>query len=283
VAALSLPAAGAGINHTRPGAAEEPEVTITTSTIPALRDVDGLAVIGRTKHALMGIRYADDEGGGEPGPKPETPPGNEQPKPGPPAEPEPIEGSDDGGKTFTPAYVEKLRKEAAKNRVEDKAAIQKQIDEAVANGQKAWAAKLGKDLGILEADSEKTPEEIIAELQKERDEAKAERDQFAAERSATREREAIKTAAEANKGNPRLVAAVIREDGLLKDIDPTADDYAAQVAAVVKAEIEKDASLLAVQVAPRSGSENAPDGTPNPGGPKTTEELIKERRKRRGF
>ena len=258
-------------------------MTITTSTILALRDVDGLAVIGRTKHALMGIRYDNGEGGGEPEPKPEPTPENEQPKPGPPAEPDPIEGSTDGGKTFDAAYVEKLRKEAAKNRVEDKAAIQKQIDEAVANGQKAWAAKLGKDLGILEADSEKTPEEIIAELQAERDTFKTERDQFAAERSLAREREAIKAACETHRGNFRLVAAVIREDGLLKDIDPAADDYAAQVAAVVKAEIEKDASLLAVQVAPRSGSEDAPDGTPNPGGPKTTEELIKERRKRRGF
>jgi hypothetical protein len=210
----------------------------------------------------------------------ETPPVVEQPKPGPPAEPETIEGSADGGKTFDSAYVEKLRREAAKNRVDDKAAIQKQIDDAVAAGQKAWAAKLGKDLGILEADSEKTPEEIIAELQKERDEAKAERDQFAAERSATREREAIKTAAEAHKGNPRLVAAVLREDGLLKDIDPAAADYAAQVAAVVKAEIEKDASLLAVQVAPSSGSDAPPAGTPTPGDD-DIETLRKKRAERR--
>ena len=27
------------------------------------RDRDGLAVIGRTKHSLMGIRYAEGEGG----------------------------------------------------------------------------------------------------------------------------------------------------------------------------------------------------------------------------
>jgi len=38
-------------------------VSLTTQTHPAQRDIDGLAVIGRTKHALMGIRYEEGEGG----------------------------------------------------------------------------------------------------------------------------------------------------------------------------------------------------------------------------
>lgn len=38
-------------------------MTTTTSTTPTLRDVDGMAVIGRTKHQLMGIRYGEGEGG----------------------------------------------------------------------------------------------------------------------------------------------------------------------------------------------------------------------------
>jgi hypothetical protein len=38
-------------------------VSIKPSISPALRDIDGLAVIGRSKHALMGIRYEDGEGG----------------------------------------------------------------------------------------------------------------------------------------------------------------------------------------------------------------------------
>jgi hypothetical protein len=252
---------------------------VSTHTHPVHVDADGLAVIGRTRHALMGIRYVEGEGGDET--QPNETPGSEQPKPGPPAEPQEVEGSPDGGKTFDLAYVEKLRKEAAKSRVEDKAAIQKQIDDALAAGQKAWAAKLGKDLGILEADAEKTPDEIIAELQAERDAIKAERDQFAADRSASAEREAIKAAADTHKGNPRLVAAVLREDGLLKDIDPTATDYAAQVAAVVKAEIEKDSSLLAVQVAPSSGGDARPGGQSTPDGPKSIDDIRKDRQKRR--
>jgi len=35
----------------------------STTSPTAQRDLDGLAVIGRTKHALMGIRYAEGEGG----------------------------------------------------------------------------------------------------------------------------------------------------------------------------------------------------------------------------
>ncbi|WP_213816190.1 hypothetical protein [Glaciihabitans sp. dw_435] len=38
-------------------------MTITTCSYPAQRGTDGLAVIGRTKHALMGIRYLENEGG----------------------------------------------------------------------------------------------------------------------------------------------------------------------------------------------------------------------------
>ena len=46
-------------------------MTITVSTIPDLREAEGLMVIGRTKQAIMGIRYDSGEGGGEPEPKPE--------------------------------------------------------------------------------------------------------------------------------------------------------------------------------------------------------------------
>ena len=35
----------------------------TNSIIPAQRDANGMAVIGRTRHQLMGIRYAEGEGG----------------------------------------------------------------------------------------------------------------------------------------------------------------------------------------------------------------------------
>ena len=232
-----------------------------------------------SKLALMGIRFAVGEDGGAPGTPavpatppvapvepvvPATPAEPVVPKPGPPAEPEPIEGSADGGKTFDLAYVEKLRKENAKNRTDDKAAIATQITDALAAGKTDWANALGKQLGIVKDAAALTPDQIIAALTEERDTFKTERDQFASERSTRAERDAIEGASTANQGDFAMVRAVLISEGSLKDIDPTATDYEAQVAAVVKSEIEKNPKLRAVQVAPSSGGA-PPSGTPAPG------------------
>jgi hypothetical protein len=241
----------------------------------------------RSKLDLMGVRFfapeAPPNDGGDPptDPPADPPPGNEPPKPGPP--PGKPEGEDeDALPEWAKKSLKKAREEAAALRVENRDKVQKQIDEALANGQKAWATELAKKLGVLEGEGEKTPEEIIAELQAERDTLASERDTLAAERRATKERNAIEGAAKANGGDTALVRAVLLSEGALKDIDPAADDYAAQVAAIVKAEIEKNPKLREVQVAGRSGGDAPPAGSPNPGGPKSIDELIADRRKRRG-
>ena len=239
-----------------------------------------------SKLALMGIRFIDGEDGAAPIVAPETVPPvvpavvpGDAPKPAPPAGADPIEGSADGGKTFDLAYVEKLRKENAKNRTEDKAAIATQITEALAAGKTDWANELGKQLGLVKDDAALTPDQIIAALTTERDTFKTERDQFATERSARSERDAIEGASKANQGDFAMVRAVLISEGSLKDIDPTATDYAAQVAAIVKAEIEKNPKLRAVQVAPSSGG-TPPSGTPTPG-PQTIDERRKAIREKR--
>lgn len=55
-----------------------------TTVHPVLRDRDGLAIIGRTRHDLMGIRYDGEEGGNTP-PAPPAGGGNSTPPPAPPA------------------------------------------------------------------------------------------------------------------------------------------------------------------------------------------------------
>lgn len=238
-----------------------------------------------SKLDLMGIRLVADpptEGAGDPpaDPPADPAPANDPPKPGPPV---PATGEDEAQlPEWARKELQKVRAEAAAARVENKGKIQTQIDEALKNGQKAWATELAKKLGVLEGEDEKTPEQIIAELQAERDSLATERDTLAAERRANKERNAIEGAAKANGGDTALVRAVLVAEGSLKDIDPEADDYAAQVAAVVKAEIEKNPKLREVQVAGRSGGDAPPAGSPNPGGPKSIDELIEARRKRRG-
>lgn len=240
----------------------------------------------RSKLDLMGIRFFVPENPpADPAPPADPPadpaPPADPPKPSPP--PTPAHGEDESAlPEWAQKSLRKARDEAAALRVENRDKIQAQIDEALANGQKAWALELGKKLGVVEGDKEKTPDEIIAELRAERDTVATERDSLAAERRATKERNAIEGAAKAHGGDAALVRAVLLSEGSLKDIDPAADDYAAQVAAIVKAEIEKNPKLREVQVAPRSGGDAPPAGSPNPDGPKSIDDLIKERRKRRG-
>lgn len=259
-----------------------------------------------TRFRNLNLRFNGPESTGS-----TTPPGGEQPsgdeeqpvvienqpKPAPPAPAEPtpatdpateptpteVEGSTDGGRTFSADYVEKLRKENAAARVAKKDDIQAQIDAALANGQKEWATQLGKQLGVIkDEEAEADPAKIIATITAERDAAKAEADQFKTERRQRAEADALAKASETAEAHADLVEAVVRSKGLLKDIDPTADDYAAQVAAVVKAEVEQNPKLRVVQVAPRSGGENTPTGDQTTAGD-SVEDFRKGRRKRRGL
>lgn len=236
--------------------------------------------VKRSRLDLMGIRFEGDEnagtgeGAGGDEEKPvvlgtvSNPP---KPKPGVQtvAVEEPIEGSPDGGKTFSPEYVEKLRKENAAARVSNKEEIARQIAEATAaaeaKAKKEAYEALGKSLGLV-TDEESDPEKILEQARAEREQAKkdlaAERAERAAEKAASAQRAAIAAAAASNGGDETLVRAVLKAEDLLKDIDTTADDYAAQVAAVVKAEIEKNPKLRAVQVAQRSGGDDTHNGDP---------------------
>lgn len=218
-------------------------------------------------------------------PKPAPPATEQTPATDPATEPTPteVEGSTDGGRTFSADYVEKLRKENAAARVAKKEDIQAQIDTALENGQKEWAKKLGLQLGVIEAEDETPdPAKLIETVTAENTSLKerlAQREAADAERARAT---AIKAASETAEAHPDLVEAVVLSKGLLKDIDPTADDYAAQVAAVVKAEVEQNPKLRVVQVAPRSGGETTPTGDQTTAGD-SIEDLRKGRRKRRGL
>lgn len=240
----------------------------------------------RSKLDLMGIRFDRDEGdestttgegagaGSEEKPEVIATASNPKPKPGTQTvgesvEQDPVEGSTDGGKTFSPEYVEKLRKENAAARVANKDEIARQIAEATATAEakakkEAYEA-LGKSLGLV-AEDETDPEKILEQARAEREQAKqeleSERAERAAEKAAAAKTRAIAAATTANEGDLTLVNAVLTAENSLKDIDVTADDYDAQVAVIVKDAIEKNPKLRAVQVAQRSGGNNTHSGEP---------------------
>jgi len=97
---------------------------VSNPVIHTLRDVDGMAVIGRTRHDLMGIRYEDGEGGNTPAPP--APDAAATPAaPATPAEPVTPPAAPAENVADLPAWAQKIitetRAEAADNRVKAKA------------------------------------------------------------------------------------------------------------------------------------------------------------------
>lgn len=255
----------------------------------------------RSKLDLMGIRFDRDEGdestktgeGAGDEEKPEiigtvaNPP---KPKPGTqtvdPATDDTKTGDDSDDPAVLKAQLAEARREAAKNRIDRKEDVQRQIDEALANGQKAWAKELGKTLGVIEDETESSPEAVAAAVKAENDTLKqqlaSEKAERAAEKATAAQTKALADAATTHGGDLTLVNAVVKADDLLKDIDTTADDYAAQVALVVKDAIEKNPKLRTVQVTTRSGGDDTHTGDPITEAD-SVEKFEKAYRKRHGF
>lgn len=132
----------------------------------AIRDAFGQAVIGRTVHDLMGLRYNEGEGGNAPAG------GQEPPKPGPPTPPPPADGTitPPAGATPDPkpantpkvkfedldpatqAYVRDLRTEAADHRQAAAAA------KAAADAAKAQRDQVLAAMGLKPDGSEQDPD-----------------------------------------------------------------------------------------------------------------------------
>lgn len=221
-----------------------------------------------------------DLGGGD------TTPTDTTPEPTTPADPAPADDSSEP-QTFTPEYVEKLRRENAKLRVDNKDAVQKAIDDAVAKAKADAAAEqaqtIGKALGLIKDDETADPNKLIETLTAERDSIKTERDELAKQRAARTEEDAVRAAAEVHGADLNLVTPYLKGTGALTDLDQTADDYTDQVSALVKATVEKNPKLREVLVASQSTGDAPTTGDPT-GEPEDDIEAQRKRyRKNRGY
>lgn len=179
----------------------------------------------------------------------ETQPEPQAPAQGPQPEPQPDTVEQD---TFDREYVEKLRKEAADYRTKRK-------EEAERAAQlEAELTKYRDGLKNLfgEGEAEKTPEDIIASLT-------AERDQAAQQLAQMRTDQALTAAATQAGADAELLTLVLKGKGALTDLDPNADDFAAQVAALVDAEVAANPKLRATPAVPQS-SGSTPEDTTSP-------------------
>lgn len=214
----------------------------------APRGLDGLAIIGRTRHDLMGIRYEDGEGGNGTGS------GDDQ-------------GAGDGGQggsgngsndnapwtkeNFDPERAHRLVENLRKDLADQKAKTDKAIADAVAKSQQDFAASLAKALGggeQEETDPAKLREKVttlssqIAE--KDTNLTKAQADA----KAARLEREVAILAGPLG-GNARLLLKNEQFKNSIASAEPT--DEAALTAAIKKA-LQENAELRTTPS--RSGS-----------------------------
>lgn len=179
--------------------------------------------------------------------------------PAPTADPAPGETQQD---VFDREYVEKLRREAADYRTKRKEEADRaaQLEAELAKYRDGLKALTG------EQEAEKSPEDIIASLT-------AERDQAAQQLAAIRTESALTRAAADAGADAELLTLVLKGKGALKDLDPNTDDFAAQVAELVTAEVAANPKLKATQAVPQSSGSNPEDAAAPRTGQLTREDM----------
>jgi hypothetical protein len=154
-----------------------------------------------------------------------------------PTAPEPaaVEPAAAEPKMFDEAYVKTLREEAAANRTKAR------------DAETAAEARINK---ILEAAGIKTAEEPL-------DPAKLTADLSAKDQAirALKVERALDKAARKAGADEDLLDAVLTRKGALAELDPSSDDFAQQLDALVKAEVDANPKLKAVRATGASGIE----------------------------
>jgi hypothetical protein len=232
---------------------------------------------------LMGIRFfapADDPGAGDP---PADPPADPAPKADPPADP--------SAGDPPPWSAEEYDREKAWKKIQAqradidaiRAKAQKDIDEATTAAEKRAAEKaykeIGKTLGVVTDEADQPTVESLSSALQEKDSSLT---SAQAALAATRAENAVLRFAGKHNGDSDALLDSRDFEKKLAGIDSTADDYAAQVEALVQKEIESNARYRKVQVAASNSDGNPHTGDPTPESPSSIDELRKERQKRRG-
>lgn len=226
------------------------------------------------------LRYFDGEAGAPGGnPAPTDPPAATDPAapPAPPADPaappakQPPWGS---AEEFDPerAWTLLQNKDAdiAAERAKREKAVEDAKTAAAQTAREEAYREFGKSLGIVKDDEAPTVEGLQAALQ-ERDTKLSASD---ARVLALSVENAVLKYSDKHGADADALSDSSSFTSQLKALDPAADDYAAQVEALVKTTVEKNSRYRKVQVAPKSS-----DGDPSPSGGKPAAEGIDAMRK----
>ncbi|NKS29218.1 hypothetical protein GS534_00545 [Rhodococcus hoagii] len=185
-------------------------------------------------------------------------------------------------KTYSEDYVRKLRKENADARVKGTEAAKKAAEDA----ERALTERLGKALGFVKEDDPVDPAKLLEQAAQREEEIARERDASTAKLRAYEVKDALTTAASKHDGDTAILIPYLKGEGLLDNLDPTADDFASQVDALVSKAVTNNPKLKKepVQVAaPRSGGDLSGGNAALKDGPETVDSHRERIRKRRGF
>lgn len=221
------------------------------------------------------LRYIDPVDGAEVTPPPAEPTD-------PPADPTDPPAPTDPAAEEKPPWGDDFDADRAWKRIQaqkaDLEAERKKREKAIKDAEAAAAQKareetyreFGKQLGIVKDDEAPTVESLSTSLQERDQNLSSTQAALAAQRA---ENAVLRVAGTVNADADALLDSRGFTEKLAA-VDPTADDYASQVEALVKAEVESNARYRKVQVAPKSSN-----GDPAPAGGNPAPEGIESMRK----
>ncbi|MGY1946577.1 hypothetical protein [Nocardia asiatica] len=180
--------------------------------------------------------------------------------------------------------VDRLRKEAAANRVKGNEKAEKAAQEAAKKATEELVAKLGKQLGLIADDAEPDPAELLRAAEEQKALFARERDEYAEKLRNYARKDALNDAAKAIEGDIEAIRDSVKINTEIAKLDTTADDFAAQVAAIVSAAVESNPKLKkapAQVAAPRSGGDLSGGNASPSRGPKSVDEIRRAMREKR--
>ncbi|MEW1706980.1 hypothetical protein AB0230_07035 [Microbacterium sp. NPDC089190] len=224
------------------------------------------------------LRYFDGDNGapgGTPTPTPPAPPAGDATPPA--GDDAPWKAEDfDSERAWRKIQAQRADLEA------EKAKRAQAIKDAETAAEKRAAEKaykeIGKTLGVVKDDDTPTVESLTTALQERDTNLTSTQAALAAQRA---ENAVLRYAGKHNGDSDALLDSRDFEKKLA-GIDSAADDYATQVEALVKAEVESNSRYRKVQVAPKSSDGDTPPAGGTPAGEKSIDDIRKDRQKRRG-
>ena len=182
--------------------------------------------------------------------------------------------------------LEKVRTEAARNRVKGNEKAEQAAKDAAKQATEDLVKSLGKTLGLIQDDTPPDPAELLRAAEERTAQIAAERDANAEKLRNYARKDALAAAANSKEidGDLNAILDSVSVNDAIKKLDTNADDFAAQVAAIVSAAVENNPKLkkaTAQVAAPRSGGDlSGGNGAPKPTGDKTIDDLRREKRER---